>query len=76
MKRRPRPRTPLPVYRTGQRIHDTRSEREGEIVDVARQFAHPKADPVHNYLVRWDDGIVEAFNERAFTPSWGLVVDE
>ena len=31
---------------------------------------------VHNYLVRWDDGHVEALNERALTNSWGLEVDE
>jgi hypothetical protein len=69
-------RAPLPVYSVGQRIHDLDSEREGEIVDVARKYAHPTADPVHNYLIRWDDGIVEAFHERAMNPSWGLEVDE
>ena len=57
-------------------MNDLHGERGGEIVDIARQYSHPNADPVHNYLVRWDDGIVEALNERAFTSSWGLEVEE
>ena len=62
----------LPVLDAGQKVNDTTHDRSGEIIDVARQYAHPNADPVHNYLVRWDDGDIEALNERAFTSSWGL----
>ena len=65
-----------PVFDAGQKINDTVHERYGEIIDVARQYAHPKADPVHNYLVRWDDGDIEALNERAFSSSWGLEIGD
>ncbi len=69
-------RTPMPVYDTGQKVLDLHGDRNGQIVDVARQYSHPSADPVHNYLVRWDDGHVEALNERALTPNWGMEVEE
>jgi len=74
--REPRKRTPVPVFDAGQKVHDFYDNRGGQIVDVARQYSHPNADPVHNYLVRWDDGHVEALNERALTSSWGLEIDE
>ncbi len=74
--RHARNRAPMPVYDPGQKVHDLHGDRNGQIVDVARQYSHPSADPVHNYLVRWDDGHVEAFNERALTPNWGLEVEE
>jgi len=79
MRRRsdgPRKHRPAAILEPGQKIHDVQGERDGEIVDIARQYSHPNADPVHNYLVRWDDGIIEALNERAFTTSWGLEVKE
>lgn len=60
---------PLPV---GQRVRDRELHREGAIVDVACQYAHPKADPVYNYLVRWDDGQVQAFIESAFDGTHGI----
>jgi hypothetical protein len=63
------------VFDPGQRVRDVYSERCGAIVDVARQYAHPNAAPVHNYLVRWDDGQVEALNERAFAQNWGLEIE-
>ncbi|NIM64346.1 MAG: hypothetical protein GTO30_22630 [Acidobacteria bacterium] len=74
--RQPRRRPTLPVYEPGQKVHDVNDDRCGLIVDVARQYSHPNADPVHNYLVRWDDGHVEALNERALTPNWGLEIEE
>jgi len=74
--RRPRQRVELPVYDTGQRVNDLQRERSGEIVDVARQYSHPNAAPVHNYLVRWEDGHVEALSEQAFVPNWGLEVED
>ena len=33
--------------------------------DSACQYAHPNAEPVFNYLVRWDDGQVSALTEHA-----------
>ena len=56
----------------GQRVLDRQHEREGAIVDVACQYAHPKADPVYNYLIRWDDGQVQAFGASAFEAGHGL----
>lgn len=58
----------------GQRVRDRQLEREGTIVDIACQYAHPKADPVYNYLVRWDDGQVQAFGASAFEFGHGLEV--
>ncbi len=49
----------------GRRILDVRFDLEGEIVDHARQYAHPNADPVFVYLVRWDDGQVRSITEHA-----------
>jgi hypothetical protein len=72
--RGPRKKSEIPVFDPGQKIRDLHGGREGVIVDIARQYSHPNAEPVHNYLVRWDDGTVEALNERAFTSNWGLEV--
>ena len=60
--RRPRAIEPLEA---GRRIRDTRAERDGVVLDLACQYAHPKADPVYNYLVRWDDGQITAISEMA-----------
>ncbi len=58
-------------------LRDRRSERVGTVIDVACQYAHPKADPVYNYLVRWDDGQVEALSQAALDGTHGLeVVDD
>ena len=56
----------------GQRVRDRQLQREGAIVDIACQYAHPKADPVYNYLIRWDDGQVQAFGASAFEYGHGL----
>ena len=56
----------------GQRVRDLQLKREGAIVDIACQYAHPKADPVYNYLIRWDDGQVQAFGAAAFESGHGL----
>jgi hypothetical protein len=56
----------------GRRVRDLQLQREGAIVDVACQYAHPKADPVYNYLIRWDDGQVQAFGASAFEAGHGL----
>lgn len=49
----------------GQQLRHRDSGRAGEILDVASQFTHPKAQPVYSYLVKWDDGHVEAISEGA-----------
>ena len=49
----------------GQTIRDVRNQQDGTIVDSACQFAHPKADPVYSYLVKWEDGQVLAISEAA-----------
>ena len=74
--RHPRNGAPIPVFDAGQAVHDVDGHRAGQIVDVARQYSHPNADPVHNYLVRWDDGMIEAFSERAMAPGSGLEVED
>ena len=61
----------------GSQLHDRRTDRLGTVLEVACQYAHPKAEPVYNYLVRWDDGQVEAFTEAALDGSHELeIVDE
>ena len=69
-----RPRTIEPLE-AGRRIRDTRAEREGEVLDHACQYAHPKADPVYNYLVRWDDGQITAISEMALEGHGLEVID-
>jgi hypothetical protein len=59
-------------FAVGQRVRDRQFQREGTIVDVACQYAHPKADPVYNYLIRWEDGQVQAFGAQAFDGGYGL----
>ena len=56
----------------GQTIRDTRNEQEGTIVDCACQYAHPKADPVYSYLVKWEDGQVLAISEAALSGDTGF----
>lgn len=61
----------------GQKLRDRRSGRYGTVIECACQYAHPKADPVHNYLVRWEDGQVEAFSEGALDGTHELeIVDD
>jgi hypothetical protein len=58
-------------------VRDPRLDREGEILDHACQYTHPQAAPIYNYLVRWQDGQIEAVAEAAFRGSHGLeLVDE
>lgn len=49
----------------GQRVRDLRHRLEGVVLDFACQYAHPKAEPVYSYLIRWDDGQVNALSEAA-----------
>ncbi len=66
---RERPREPLPI---GLRLRDTHHDREGVILDVASQYTHPQAQPIFSYLVRWDDGQVQALAEGALRGGHGI----
>jgi hypothetical protein len=57
---------------TGQKIRDVRLSRVGIVLDYARQYSHPKAQPVYSYLVRWEDGQVQAISEGALAPGCGV----
>jgi hypothetical protein len=75
--REPRSGAPSGPLEAGRTLRDRRSERLGTVLEVACQYAHPKADPVYNYLVRWEDGQVEAFTEAALDGSHELeIVDD
>jgi hypothetical protein len=56
----------------GQKVRDAVENRTGVILDVACQYAHPKAQPVFSYLIRWQDGQVQALSEHAFIGDRGL----
>lgn len=68
-----RPDSPL---EEGTTVRDRRDGRAGTILDSACQYSHPKAAPVYNYLVRWDDGQVQAFNEHALRRGGIVEVEE
>ena len=63
---------PRDPHEIGQKVRDRLTKRVGTIVDLARQYSHPKADPVFNYLIRWDDGQISAFSEDAFRGGAGI----
>ncbi len=50
----------------GQKVRDARDNAVGIVLDYACQYAHPKAQPVYSYLIRWADGQVCAYTEAAF----------
>jgi hypothetical protein len=53
-------------YEAGQKVRDKGLDRVGVILDSACQYTHPQAPPIFNYLVRWQDGQVQAVSEAAF----------
>ena len=55
----------------GQKIRD-RDDNVGVVLDFACQYAHPKAQPVYSYLVRWKDGQIQAITEAAFAGADGF----
>ena len=61
----------LPV---GSKVRDSQNNRDGVVLDTAKQYAHPQAKPVLNYLVRWHDGQVTAIAEGAFRRENGFQV--
>ena len=56
----------------GRRVRDNSADRTGTILDFACQYAHPKAAPAYNYLIRWDDGQVQAIAAAALDGHYGL----
>jgi len=63
---------PIEALEVGQRVRDARNRQEGVVLESACQYAHPKADPVHSYLIRWEDGQINAVSEAAFEGSQGI----
>lgn len=57
----------------GQKVRDIHERTLGVVTDSACQYAHPKAAPVYNYLIRWQDGQVQAVTESAFQGDLELV---
>ncbi len=56
----------------GAKVLDHNTGRTGVVMDTAKQFAHPQAKPVFNFLVRWQDGQVSAIAEGAFRREHGF----
>jgi len=56
----------------GQKVRDPQDRGIGVILEYACQYAHPKAQPVYSYLIRWQDGQVQAVTEAAFHGASGL----
>ena len=62
---------PLP---DGAEVHESSTGRNGEVLEHACQYAYPQADPVYHYLIRWDDGQVQAVAEAAIGRGRGIEV--
>ncbi len=56
----------------GQKVRDPQDNNFGVVLESACQYAHPKAAPVYSYLIRWQDGQVQAVSEGAFFDRDGL----
>ncbi len=69
MKSNPEWSKDLPV---GQRVRYGLTDMTGVILDSACQYAHPKAPAVYSYLIRWEDGQVQALTEAAFQGDLGI----
>jgi hypothetical protein len=65
-------RKPSKKLATGQKVRDVQDRSVGVVLDCACQYAHPKAQPVYSYLIRWQDGQVQAVSEAAFHGDGGL----
>ena len=59
----------------GQKVRDSQARTEGVVLEFACQYAYPKAAPVYSYLIRWQDGQVQAFTEAAFQGAGLEVID-
>jgi hypothetical protein len=67
-----RGKTTMKRLEAGQKVRDVQDNSVGVVLEFACQYAHPKAQPVHSYLIRWEDGQVSAVSESAFFTSAGL----
>jgi len=67
-----RGKTTMRRLETGQKVRDVQEDSVGVVLEFACQYAHPKAQPVHSYLIRWEDGQVSAVSEAAFFGGAGL----
>jgi len=63
-----------PKLEAGQKIRDVQNNSVGEVLEFACQYAHPKAAPVYSYLIRWEDGQVQALTETAFSGGHGFEI--
>ena len=59
----------------GQKVRDANRDLVGVVLDRAGRYLHPRADPITVYLIRWDNGLVEALSEAAFQGDWGIHKD-
>ncbi len=66
-------RKPSKQLEAGQKVRDVHDKSEGVVLEFACQYAHPKAQPVYSYLIRWQDGQVNAVSEAAFQSDLELV---
>ena len=60
----------------GQKILDVRENKSGVIKECACQYAHPKAQPVYNYLIQWQDGQIQAITETALAGDFGIQIED
>ena len=67
-----RGKTTMKRLETGQKLRDVQENSVGVVLEFACQYAHPKAQPVYSYLIRWQDGQVQALSEQAFFGDRGL----
>ena len=74
-RKRPHTRERLEPLDVGCKIHDDRADLLGVVVDSACQYAHPKAEPVYSYLVRWEDGQVNSISESALAGNGLSAID-
>jgi len=67
------PRKTSKKLAAGQKVRDVHDKSVGVVLEFACQYAHPKAQPVYSYLIRWQDGQVSAVSEAAFLGDLELV---
>lgn len=65
---------PTKKLESGQKVRAVHENMVGIVLDSACQYAHPKAQPVYSYLIRWEDGQVQALSELAFSGAYGYEI--
>ncbi len=68
-----RRKTTMKRLEEGQKVRDVQDNNVGVVLEFACQYAHPKAKPIYSYLIRWQDGQVNAVTEAAFQGDIELV---